>query len=1126
MTSFKVLPTENIDKSVALRQLDSLAPVQALSARLFTSITPTGSERDIMESPTEFMSQVGSPLAPERDSDEENRLPESVSQLQFATQIPLKSQYNRTSGSPVPKKKINTAADGLALLEPPRKKARLDNNNEQHAPGVNHLSTRTTTTIPKARGRTQGLDLQRAHEAYSRVLSTARFTSHHDPSRSVNHDAGSNHQDPVQTSGDLGETSQPRSTKLLENPTHDATLSATSSREVPDATQRQPAQGKQDVQSCSKRSHPLSAKLVRGRFLPRYLFKIPSGQRRMLESEVTWQPPLVGQPAPFGCIPPKLLEAMAEKVDRAAGKGRSARNVQEPIMKQKEVPLLSEPAPEKIGDKRHLPSHRLHDEQPRHPPNAIASAPIFDDALSSDEEEVDEAVGSQDWPDSPVRGKACLPPDSSPESPDPRIATLSRDKSTFREDGSLLISARIEEEMKSSNIRLTYGVEPALGDVDVDSCQATSSGKQASTTDQSANPTIHDKDAQEVGTVGPSIVETGTAPPSSVSVQQQSLTQSTEYSTMSPDDTKVQVKRTPMTKQMRALVKHADTQSRHSSGTGQILDADTSDIVTQIPATICSPSASQDYQTQHLIPAKSPTATSRADDRHIDPGPEATTHHHVNGEPDRHTSSSSPTIHREAVPARALAARAPVIDQTGEYHAERADLHVSPIGAPLRSEKPIQPRQARDSQILAYSSPSGNFQDLVSMAQANRRDFMRALKDNRTASKKSDVTGSPTDRSARASVWRCSSEFRDTGRPSPATSIVQGQQEQAVSCGSFTLAEMLFQKFRTTYPSYVGTLSHFQQSCRLIQKLQKEDRAPHVFLWDDFIHRHRGNYQTYIARQCAAGTATMPYISYYNDFVQEPTFVKGVVKSDFIKSSFEQVRATSSSALSTPVQRESQSSQSRQLALPGSRELPRVDDKNRPAESDSGSQKITRHEKAAEKDSPSAGAVIVAELNTDWRSSPPILPEMTVDKDSKDSQSSFVESWLNDASHLESPILGEDSNVSHQQQMAMLETAEIQESDTDDMFSEQDQSVSPESCDNSDESDQLDSSVDHADDQVDEEVAEPVGWWSDMNTTFKEWARAHEAVTRTGGIVNMMTDRRGGILPQLRETIDFGSWRR
>lgn len=87
----------------------------------------------------------------------------------------------------------------------------------------------------------------------------------------------------------------------------------------------------------------------------------------------------------------------------------------------------------------------------------------------------------------------------------------------------------------------------------------------------------------------------------------------------------------------------------------------------------------------------------------------------------------------------------------------------------------------------------------------------------------------------------------------------------------------VFERFKTTYPDYVGNEERFIAICKKVNALIQQDRMEHTSLWDDFIIRHMTEYPKYLQRCALDAEDPLPYERFYRNEIDEPIFTKRVV---------------------------------------------------------------------------------------------------------------------------------------------------------------------------------------------------------------------------------------------------------
>jgi hypothetical protein len=87
-------------------------------------------------------------------------------------------------------------------------------------------------------------------------------------------------------------------------------------------------------------------------------------------------------------------------------------------------------------------------------------------------------------------------------------------------------------------------------------------------------------------------------------------------------------------------------------------------------------------------------------------------------------------------------------------------------------------------------------------------------------------------------------------------------------------AERVLAQFHAAYPEHKCDLRMFLGLCKMIDRLQREGRMLHKFLWDDFIVRYNADYRAHALRAIEAGEDAMPYASFYHNHIDEPKYMK------------------------------------------------------------------------------------------------------------------------------------------------------------------------------------------------------------------------------------------------------------
>lgn len=87
----------------------------------------------------------------------------------------------------------------------------------------------------------------------------------------------------------------------------------------------------------------------------------------------------------------------------------------------------------------------------------------------------------------------------------------------------------------------------------------------------------------------------------------------------------------------------------------------------------------------------------------------------------------------------------------------------------------------------------------------------------------------------------------------------------------------MFDRFKLSYPEYLGTMQHFTAICSKLQKRIDAGRGLHQALWDDFIVRHKIEYANYLQDCANKAEDPMPYDKFYEDEIDGAHFINQVV---------------------------------------------------------------------------------------------------------------------------------------------------------------------------------------------------------------------------------------------------------
>ena len=90
-------------------------------------------------------------------------------------------------------------------------------------------------------------------------------------------------------------------------------------------------------------------------------------------------------------------------------------------------------------------------------------------------------------------------------------------------------------------------------------------------------------------------------------------------------------------------------------------------------------------------------------------------------------------------------------------------------------------------------------------------------------------------------------------------------------------SQTMFDRFKTAYPTYPGNQKHFVAICGKIRNLLSNNRMEHPSLWDDFIVRHKIDYQQYMQRCAEDVEDPIRYEDFYRAEIEQPVYLKRVI---------------------------------------------------------------------------------------------------------------------------------------------------------------------------------------------------------------------------------------------------------
>lgn len=180
------------------------------------------------------------------------------------------------------------------------------------------------------------------------------------------------------------------------------------------------------------------------------------------------------------------------------------------------------------------------------------------------------------------------------------------------------------------------------------------------------------------------------------------------------------------------------------------------------------------------------------------------------------------------------------------------------------------------------------------IARESRREFLR--NQERAASNSSPLsvaipTFEQTDRDRQvASSYATSGEvfhLAHQHHTTPGTSLLSRPGLKAESgvdviSGLSLRPQSMYETYKAAYPEYEGNMLQFHKACKQIKILHAEGKAPHPSLWDDFIFRRHHDYRRYLLQITEACEDAVPFLQYYTEHVEMPSRMRLVIRPSYI----------------------------------------------------------------------------------------------------------------------------------------------------------------------------------------------------------------------------------------------------
>ncbi|KAL8801332.1 MAG: hypothetical protein Q9182_004538 [Xanthomendoza sp. 2 TL-2023] len=97
---------------------------------------------------------------------------------------------------------------------------------------------------------------------------------------------------------------------------------------------------------------------------------------------------------------------------------------------------------------------------------------------------------------------------------------------------------------------------------------------------------------------------------------------------------------------------------------------------------------------------------------------------------------------------------------------------------------------------------------------------------------------------------------------------------------------VIYLRFQSAYPEYLGSKAHFIGMCKKIDQLYQADRMEHKSLWDDYIVRHRIEYPKYLERCLENAEDPKTYERFYREEVDEPRYTRRIILPSTLSEAF------------------------------------------------------------------------------------------------------------------------------------------------------------------------------------------------------------------------------------------------
>ncbi|KEF51051.1 uncharacterized protein A1O9_12901 [Exophiala aquamarina CBS 119918] len=101
---------------------------------------------------------------------------------------------------------------------------------------------------------------------------------------------------------------------------------------------------------------------------------------------------------------------------------------------------------------------------------------------------------------------------------------------------------------------------------------------------------------------------------------------------------------------------------------------------------------------------------------------------------------------------------------------------------------------------------------------------------------------------------------------------------------AYATLQNVFTRFRSLYSDYKGQLNDFNKAVRVLRRMIRTGNAPHPFLFDDVIFHHYHSYRPFLLNEVLGGEDVMTYGKFYNTHTSDPCHLQKVLTVQVLES--------------------------------------------------------------------------------------------------------------------------------------------------------------------------------------------------------------------------------------------------